>query len=119
MPTPNAATAAVVMRSIFIGLIHGFFCDAIYPGTFSKPDYCLNGNGSPKVHTDRASPFTSTRTTCVLALLAEFLRGIDREKHRFPLGLVRAVFLAIKFYKPDILMAHNQIAGIRTTRKKH
>src|SRR6202022_2923362 len=48
------------------------------------------------------------------ALLAEFMRGIDREQHRLALALVRAELLAFEGNEPEVLPAHHQIAPARS-----
>ena len=53
----------------------------------------------------------------ILALLAELVSGSDREQHRFPLGLVRSVFLAVELDERDVFLLHDQIAGVRTARE--
>lgn len=43
----------------------------------------------------------------VFAAFAKFMSSIDREKHRFPLGLVWAVLFAIELDGPNVALTNN------------
>jgi hypothetical protein len=61
----------------------------------------------------RSSPFAvliDPQDLRLLALLPEFLSGIDREQHRLALAEVRPKFLAVERDEPDVLLTHDQIA---------
>jgi hypothetical protein len=71
-------------------------------------------------HRDGVPVSTLQQHLRLFALFAELLGGIDREQHRFSLGLVRPVFFAGEFNEPEIsspanLMNQRSIAGVRTT----
>ena len=48
----------------------------------------------------------------ILALFAELVGGVDREQQRLPFGLVGAVFFAVEFDEPHVVLAHHQIPGV-------
>jgi hypothetical protein len=52
----------------------------------------------------------------ILAQFTEIVGGIDREKHRFPFGIIRPVFVPIELDEPNVVLTNDYVARVRMTR---
>src|SRR5262245_12404098 len=92
------------------------------------PSHWLSGHRSPGLRRIRVEPvgpygrcfpgLVEAEHLGAFPVVAEQVRGVDREQHRLALALVGTKFLALELDEPDIFLAHDQVAHARNRRRE-